>query len=121
MLQVRSNTFETNSSSVHSCCVCTDDEYNKWARGEMYLSEHVGKNFVTKEEAFDILKSSRYVEGNLSRFLSGDYEQEELDEFLRDNEFLSFENFGYDYDTDETTYTASGGEKLHIVCYYGHD
>ena len=121
MLQIRKNVFETNSSSVHSCCVCTDDEYNKWFNGEVYLSGYEGKQFVTKEEALDLLKSSKYVEGNLGRFIDGDYDKEELDEFLRYNQFATIDNFGGEYETDETTYTTSGGEKLHILCYYGHD
>lgn len=29
MLNIRANTFETNSSSVHTICITSDNNYNK--------------------------------------------------------------------------------------------
>ena len=35
MKQVRRGVFETNSSSTHSITICTEDEYEKFKRGEL--------------------------------------------------------------------------------------
>lgn len=34
-INIRSNVFETNSSSVHTLCICTEDEYEKFKNGEL--------------------------------------------------------------------------------------
>ena len=34
MFSIRKNVFETNSSSTHSLCICTADEYEKFRDGE---------------------------------------------------------------------------------------
>ena len=33
---VRMGVWETNSSSVHSICICTKEEYDKWENGELW-------------------------------------------------------------------------------------
>lgn len=34
-IKIRRGVFETNSSSVHSLVMCTDDDYYKWKKGEI--------------------------------------------------------------------------------------
>lgn len=34
MFSIRRNVFETNSSSTHSLCICTQEEYDKWKNKE---------------------------------------------------------------------------------------
>lgn len=48
MKQIRIGTFETNSSSTHSLVVCTEEEYNKWLKGEILVT--IYGNIVTKEQ-----------------------------------------------------------------------
>ena len=38
-VQIRRNVFETNSSSVHSITMCSEDEYKKWRDGELLFSD----------------------------------------------------------------------------------
>lgn len=53
MINIRANTFETNSSSTHSITICTEEEYNKFINGE--LGVDFDGNLVPKEEAkYDI-------------------------------------------------------------------
>ena len=33
-INIRNNVFETNSSSVHTLCICTEKEYEKFKNGE---------------------------------------------------------------------------------------
>ena len=35
MQNIRFRVFETNSSSTHSLCICTAEEYEKFGRGEL--------------------------------------------------------------------------------------
>lgn len=44
---IRRGIFETNSSSVHSITMCSDDEYNKWkheAEALALIGEEGAKN-----------------------------------------------------------------------------
>ena len=70
MIQIRNGVFETNSSSTHSLVMCMKNDYDKWANREVYLnneagwssySEYKNKQFVTKEEAIDIITNNAPV------------------------------------------------------------
>lgn len=37
-INIRKNVFETNSSSVHSLCICTEEEFDAWKKGELYYN-----------------------------------------------------------------------------------
>ena len=42
-INIRNNVFETNSSSVHTLCICTEKEYEKFKNGErLYDAELSG-------------------------------------------------------------------------------
>lgn len=64
MKQVRSNTFETNSSSTHSICMCTKDQYVNWASDWNDLKTdsilYRREEFITVEEA--VKEANRYRE-----------------------------------------------------------
>ena len=43
--------FETNSSSVHSLCICTEEEFDAWKKSEIYYdywNDKFTKNSVNK-------------------------------------------------------------------------
>lgn len=45
MIQIRAGVFETNSSSTHSLCIMTKDDFNKWVssnHGEYYFVDDSG-------------------------------------------------------------------------------
>ena len=103
-IKIRRGVFETNSSSVHSLVMCTDDDYNKWKSGEFLYDKWAAK-LVTLEEA----KKEE------------DYEDEE--EF--NSRFLDYDRFNswqyIEYETFEQTFETPGGEIVHGFGYYGHD
>lgn len=50
-INIRKNVFETNSSSVHSLCICTEEEFDAWKKGELYYnyySDEFTKNPVDR-------------------------------------------------------------------------
>lgn len=101
-VQIRNGVFETNSSMTHSLTICTAQEYDKWYRGELVFDEYHNK-FVTPEEAKDDgwdEEGGRY---------SDYYSEEQWNE-----------DFGYNFETFEDSYTTPNGEKVVAFGYYGH-
>lgn len=41
--QIRYGVFETNSSSVHSLTMCSEEEFEAWKRGEVLLKRWSGE------------------------------------------------------------------------------
>lgn len=112
--QIRLGVFETNSSSTHSLTMCSGEEYEKWASGELLLNDNwnVDKQFVTKEEAIEYLKEKGYYDT-----------EEDLSELLRDYEFYTQDvYFDNDYlEFFEETHTTSNGEKVVAFGRFGYD
>lgn len=126
MIQVRHGVFETNSSSTHSLTICMQSDYNAWARGELYLnagrcyssySVYKDKQFVTKEEAIDILVNNEYpVDEDLSTLY-----EEDFNNILRDNEIYTFEEYGDDFEWFEDSLTTPNGDTVVAFGYYGYE
>ena len=66
MKKVRHGVFETNSSSVHTLTICTDEQYGLYMNGELLHSnydwvlkgtKYEGREFFTREEAVEIEKA----------------------------------------------------------------
>lgn len=126
MKVIRRGVFETNSSSTHSITMCSEDEYNAWNSGELYLNEggwssqskNKNKQFVTKDEAIEILTNNKYPPEIDLNTLSND----ELNEYFNENEIYNSEYyFDRDYENYESTYTTKNGEKVVAFGYYGQD
>ena len=102
---VRLNTFETNSSSTHSCIICTAEEYDALKNGLMYVNKY-GNDIYSKEEV-----ESEYRADNTDL---------DFEDWLDENEYTTFENWGSDYEFDDT-YREINGQKVYAICYYGQD
>lgn len=61
MKSIRSNTFETNSSSVHSLTMTSASNYKKWEDGEVIMTGE--GNFVSFADLYDTIKRS--IEDNI--------------------------------------------------------
>ena len=119
MRVIRRGVFETNSSSTHSLTMCSQDEYERWERGEVYLDTNwnAEKQFVTREEAIEKLRNSKY-------YTNVDFEDEdEVNEALLDEGFYTSEKYFDDEyrENFESSYTTSGGEKIVAFGKYGRD
>lgn len=98
--QVRCGVFETNSSSVHSLCMCMESDYEKWKNGEMIFDRW-------NEELIPITDEIREeIEGSFKKYFT--YEQ-----------FFDYEY--NDYETFETGITTPNGEEVISFGCYGHD
>jgi hypothetical protein len=124
MFTIRQNTFETNSSSTHSICICTKDTFEKWKRGEVFnISNCWGddynilpqdRDFITKDEAIAFLK--RYnpeLDFNADDF--------DLEFELREYEIYSYDGWGEDYEHDTHLFKTPSGDEMVAECYYGYN
>ena len=60
MIQIRAGVFETNSSSTHSLCIMTQDDFNKWVyshNGEYYFVD--GDGYPMMKEQDDLEEKSK--------------------------------------------------------------
>ena len=122
MITMRQGTFETNSSSTHSMVICTKDEWDKWAAGELYASRDYG-GFKTKDEVMEIFrkKHSEYFDAE-DNFIPDD-EYETLEDLIDDygTEWYDMDDWVGELESDENEYTTPGGEVIKVICRYGYD
>ena len=92
-INIRNNVFETNSSSSHSLCVCTKEEYEKFKKGDLVLDTYESK-LISRPEDFEKYN----VFG------------EEIEEEPR--------YIGFDYAPDaKLNFTTSSGDEMVAFCY----
>jgi len=114
MRTVRRGVFETNSSSVHSLTIMTQENYDKWNEGT-YM--HEGE-FYTFEEAKKALEAEKWFDVEESK----EYTEEEWKETLLDYDYHTTETYyGSDYDTFEERFITPSGDKMIAFGFYGRD
>ena len=59
--QIRRGVFETNSSSVHSITMCSEDEYDKWIKGELIYDKYEGKLIQLEDKDPEDEEAERYL------------------------------------------------------------
>lgn len=126
--QIRKGVFETNSSSTHSLVMCLKSDFDRWNNGEVLLFTGSGwcypddnapqkNHFYTKEQAIEFEKSSKYPPAD-----DMDWDSEEAEEYLRDNEWYTCENYNDEYlEWFDDTYTTPSGEEVVAFGLYGWD
>lgn len=72
MKQIRIGVFETNSSSTHTLVVCTDEELEKWEKGEMVYNyrEGVIPSDSSDGETFEVFMDDDYLEVDFSTYVT---------------------------------------------------
>lgn len=115
MRQIRSGVFETNSSSVHSLTMCSEEEYKKWENGEVMYWRDADK-FAKREQIIEELKISKWYDHvNWEN-------KDEVDDVFSDEGIQTSEDF-FDneyYETFEESYVTPNGEKVIAFGYYGY-
>ena len=129
MKQVRSNTFETNSSSTHSICMCRKDQYDSWAsdwdslEADSILYSNCKEKLVTGEEAIkdvniyrEIVKLSDVIDANSP-------EHDDAIESLRDEGYMTCDDFDNNNDNEfyYDEFVTPGGEIVVAFGDYGWD
>lgn len=94
---IRRGVFETNSSSVHSMVICSDEEWRKWQLGELVYDYWSDKLIEVTDE----------TEPNGDCYF-------DFGEVIECSWFK-------DYHTFSKEYTTESGDLIHIFGYYGCD
>jgi len=98
MKVVRCGVFETNSSSTHSLTICSDEEYTRWEKGELYWSYG---DFVempeeyrdyTDEQWITLLDEKEYF---IKAEKGGYYVYTSLDYWYREKEYFNTKSDAY--------------------------
>lgn len=114
MKTIRKGVFETNSSSSHSITVITFEEYEEWKNNpDEYLMSVYDDKLILREEAVKIVTE---IYKDLS-----DYNSDDIDSYLRDEEYLSFGEFFdeyYEVDIEIVQHTTKSGDEIVIVSRY---
>lgn len=137
MVIIRRNVFETNSSSTHSCTIFTEDEYNKFEAGDLYInsswvntsSEFKGKSLLDRAQIVDLLtkcENKKYEDygWRLKPFID---DKDHFETLLRELslywDFQNVETYKNDCDleTDFHEYTTPSGDNIVVMCKYGYD
>ena len=92
-MQIRQGVFETNSSSVHSLTICSQEEYDRWEKGELLFS--------------------RYKEV----FVEKTPETENDEDCLTQNEWYD----DVECETFSDSHTTKSGDKIVAFGYYGYN
>ena len=126
--QIRRGVFETNSSSTHSLTMCLKSDYDKWVNGEVMLYTGWGyeypednrpkqNHFYTKEQVIEFEKSRNHSPSN-----DMDGNSKEAEEYLKNNEWYTYENYDDKYlEWYEDTFTTPSGEIVVAFGQYGYD
>lgn len=127
MIQVRENCFETNSSSVHTLCMCMKSEYDKWAEDWNHLEEDSliyyrwNEDFVTVKEAVKNHNKS-YGLIDIEDVLNPNAEDHEDAVELLKEDYWTVEDYeNEEYEKYYTEYTTPNGEKVVAFGVYGND
>ena len=103
MIQIRNNIFETNSSSVHTLTLCSQEDFNKWKQGKLIWD----------------WSSEELIEPDLI---------DKYDEFYDEEDYLTYEDFfdGYsnphvEYMETYTEHKNVDGKDVVAFGYFGHD
>lgn len=122
MINIRLDTFETNSSSVHTLVIANDDTYKKWNNGELYYDLE-NEQFVTFEEAKRLDPNFPYPidKENLQEYEFFFY-YDDNDKKYHDIRFVDLNIFieCSGYSTYEDTYITKN-DIIHTVEFFGYD
>lgn len=135
--QVRKGVFETNSSSTHSICICSQEDFDAWKAGKTLYNEY--KNEFRSAEDFKISVTDKEVEDYYNNTKQEFYKSftdltseevlkvknkllKELKENTDTEDFETYSDWWRDYlESFERAYTSKSGDKIVVFGQYGYD
>lgn len=121
MKNIRYGVFETNSSSVHTLVLCSEEDYDQFRNGQK-LFDFFSDSLITMDEAIEHLKHSlgeEYIEELLL-----EEDKSEFLEVLENEDMLLYEDYFdriEDYDNFYSSYKTEHGDVVVAFGFYGND
>lgn len=135
--QIRHGVFETNSSSTHSLTMCSEEEYDKWVRGELMYDRYSDKLVEMKIEIteHDKAEAKKQYERKKDKYwkewnqLSEDEVNEWYDKYMYEhNDIDTYRYKTYDeffeneyLESFEERYVTENGDVIVAFGLYGYD
>lgn len=127
MIQIRRNTFETNSSSTHSLVMCTKEEYNKFSKSQLWLVgwSSAPKPMMTFDEAIQFLRDKSLMDLEAEETVKAMYaanDTEGVSDYLCDYEVYDVDSYDGAHEDLEDFYQefdTPSGETVVAFGYYG--
>lgn len=129
----RTGVFETNSSSVHTLVICTEDDFDDFKNGkkaytwkdDLVDAVEIDENEVEKkaEEIYNSVRKSFWKDWNgLDISDKKDY-LKEAREYFNDGDYKTYkEFFDYsDFETFERHFVSPSGDRMVAFGNYGYD
>lgn len=119
MIKVRSNVFETNSSSVHTICLCSKDVYERWAESRSEIKED---SYLWDKYTDNLIPISEILSDIPMTFKDA----KEINFSCLPEHYYTAERY-YDYMNDKwyemyhTETTSPSGDEMVAFGYFGHD
>lgn len=125
MRQVRRGVFETNSSSVHTLTICTEEEFKKFSSGELLV---VDWNLPLQGTEWEEVK---FIPSDVARELTKKYLEKDFDDERYDDDDITeemncyFEFYDdsndYTYEHYEEHFVTPSGDEMVVFGKYGRD
>ena len=129
----RTGVFETNSSSVHTLVICTEDDFNDFKNGKKAYTwkddlvdvKKVDESEVEKkaEEIYNRIRKSFWKDWNVLDISDKRYYLEEARKHFTEEDYKTYQEF-FDYgdlETFERHFTSPSGDKMVAFGNYGYD
>lgn len=118
VIKIRRGVFETNSSSTHSITMCTNEEYQKFLKGELYISECNDKLLSLEQIKEDFEQANKEWKENHENDLYENIEQYMDCECIKS--YVDWEEDDY-LESYISNYTTPNGEEIIAFGKYGYD
>lgn len=134
-IQIREGVFESNSSSTHTLCICTEEQFSAWRRGEV-LYDRWNDCFVKPTEMTEEDKENakEYYVNSMDKYwkeweeLTEQERHEWYEKYAEENGFQregcdTYDDYMYNsyLDSYSESYTTEHGDQIHVFGHYGYD
>lgn len=137
MYQIRQGVFETNSSSTHSMCICTEEEFANFNGNKAMWDKNTGKivptnkithNYVQRAKEYYTKQQTSFMKDwdSLSpesqlEFIVSQFDQSYAGDWLFEGKTF-YKDWGREYNTFENHFeTPSGDQMVAFGEYSDHD
>lgn len=122
MIQIRAGVFETNSSSTHSLCIMTEDDFNKW------VSSHNGEYYFVDGE-YNYPFNRCFSDGVGSGIYSKDVVKQAIEKYAKYYEEQYKDEKCYtpvdvdmlEYSDDEEVESSREDSRMYDLCIYTYE
>lgn len=134
MYQIRNGVFETNSSSTHSLCICTEEDFEKFKRNEVLWDKNVDElvpndifpKYINRAKEYYQSQQDSYMkdwdelsEEDQLNFVIREFDESESGDWILRNKVL-YSNWGDNLEAFSERFTSPSGDKMVVFGEYGY-